>query len=112
MSDINTISQSGDLLRNIDVGEMLRLREQMADLQRELEQERQDRKQADLDTIRALGERNDARTELEQIKAILTNPLAVHLNMMRGTIKWTPANLRHLLGDLQTDTEQSHQTKP
>jgi hypothetical protein len=32
----------------------------------ELEQERQDRKQADLDTIRALGERNDARKELEE----------------------------------------------
>jgi hypothetical protein len=30
----------------------------------ELEQERQDRKQADLDTIRALGERNDARAEI------------------------------------------------
>jgi hypothetical protein len=36
--------------------------------------------------------------ELEQIKAILADPLAVHLNMMRGTIKWTPANLRSLLG--------------
>lgn len=30
-------------------------------LEHELEQERQDRKQADIDTIRALGERNDAR---------------------------------------------------
>jgi chromosome segregation ATPase len=29
-----------------------------------LEQERQDRKQADLDALRALGERNDARAEL------------------------------------------------
>lgn len=37
-------------------------------LERELEQERQDRKQADLDTIRALGERNDARKELQQLK--------------------------------------------
>jgi SpoVK/Ycf46/Vps4 family AAA+-type ATPase len=37
--------------------------------------------------------------ELEQIKAVLADPLAVHLNMMRGTIKWTPANLRALLGD-------------
>lgn len=37
--------------------------------------------------------------ELEQIKAILADPLAVHLNMMRGTIQWTPANLRSLLGD-------------
>lgn len=37
--------------------------------------------------------------ELEQVKVILADPLAVHLNMMRGTIKWTPANLRSLLGD-------------
>jgi len=69
------------------------------ELERQLEQERQDRKQAELDVCRALGERNDARKELEQIKAILANPVAVHLNMMRGTIAWTPANLRHLLGD-------------
>ena len=53
-----------------------------------------------------IGESRDAlcdhterlERELEQIKAILADPLAVHLNMMRGTIKWTPANLRHLLG--------------
>jgi hypothetical protein len=68
-------------------------------LERELEQERQDRVQAEKDVCRALGERNDARAELEQIKAILADPLAVHLNMMRGTIKCTHANLRHLLGD-------------
>jgi hypothetical protein len=68
-------------------------------LERNLEQERQDRKQAELDVCRALGERNDARKELEQIKAVLADPVAVHLNMMRGTIAWTPANLRHLLGD-------------
>lgn len=41
----------------------------------------------------------DDRSELKQIKSILADPLAVHLNMMRGTIKWTPANLRQLLGD-------------
>ena len=46
-------------------------------------------------------ERNDAREELEQIKTILADPLAVHMNMMRGTIKWTPANLRALLGDTE-----------
>lgn len=68
-------------------------------LEEELEQERQDRKQADLDTIRALGERNDARSEIEQIKATLADPHAVHINMLRGTIQWTPANLRHLLGE-------------
>jgi hypothetical protein len=48
---------------------------------------------------KTLGERNDARAEVDQIKTILADPLAVHLNMMRGTIKWTPANLRALLGD-------------
>jgi uncharacterized small protein (DUF1192 family) len=41
----------------------------------------------------------DDRAEIEQIKATLANPHAVHLNMMRGTIKWTPANLKSLLGD-------------
>jgi hypothetical protein len=48
---------------------------------------------------KTLGERNDARKELEQIKAVLADPVAVHINMMRGTIAWTPANLRRLLGD-------------
>ena len=75
------------------------LRDLAQELERELEQERQDRRQAELDVCRALGERNDARKELEQIKAVLADPVAVHLNMMRGTIAWTPANLRHLLGD-------------
>ena len=39
------------------------------------------------------------RAEIEQIKATLANPHAVHINMLRGTIQWTPANLRHLLGE-------------
>jgi len=38
--------------------------DRLEELERELEQERQDRKQADLDALRALGERNDARAEL------------------------------------------------
>jgi hypothetical protein len=71
----------------------------IAELERELDQERQDRKQAESDICRALGERNDARAELEQIKAIIADPIAVHLNMLRGTIRWTPEHLRHLLGD-------------
>ena len=74
------------------------LRDLCRRLEQDLEQERQDRKQADLDTIRALGERNDARHELERIKAILADPHAVHINMLRGTIQWTPAHLYHLLG--------------
>jgi hypothetical protein len=40
------------------------LRDLAQEMERELEQERQDRKQADLDALRALGERNDARAEL------------------------------------------------
>jgi hypothetical protein len=44
---------------------------------------------------------NRLERELEQINTILADPLAVHLNMMRGTIKWTPANLRALLGDTE-----------
>ena len=40
----------------------------------------------------------DDRAEIEQIKTTLANPHAVHVNMLRGTIRWTPANLRHLLG--------------
>lgn len=31
--------------------------------------------------------------------AILASPSSVHLNMLRGTIAWTPEHLRHLLGD-------------
>ena len=38
----------------------------IARLERELEQARQDAKQSDLDAIQALGERNDARAELER----------------------------------------------
>jgi hypothetical protein len=40
----------------------------IAELERELEQERQDRKQAESDVCRALGERNDARAELAAIR--------------------------------------------
>lgn len=46
------------------------LQTELDGVERELEQERQDRKQADLDTIRALGERNDARAELAAERAL------------------------------------------
>jgi hypothetical protein len=55
-------------------------------LERELEQERQDRKQAELDVCRALGERNDARAELAGLKATLADPAEVELAMIRGDI--------------------------
>jgi hypothetical protein len=31
--------------------------------------------------------------------AILASPSSVHINMLRGTIAWTPEHLRHVLGD-------------
>jgi hypothetical protein len=55
-------------------------------LERELEQERQDRRQAELDVCRALGERNDARAELASLKATLADPDEVELAMIRGEI--------------------------
>lgn len=47
-----------------DIGWSAGMIELARDLERELEQERQDRKQADLDCLRALGERNDMRAEI------------------------------------------------
>ncbi len=52
----------------------------------------------DLTSFAAIIDRETV-AELEQIKKIIADPVAVHLNMMRGTIAWTPENLRHLLGD-------------
>jgi len=43
----------------------------LAKLERDLEQERQDRKQADLDTIRALGERNAERALADRLALAL-----------------------------------------
>jgi len=37
--------------------------------------------------------------EVRSIRAILSDASAVHLNMLRGTIAWTPENLRHVTGD-------------
>lgn len=50
-----------------DLDAFMRIAKLARQLERELEQERQDRKQADLDTIRALGERNDAGAALAAI---------------------------------------------
>jgi hypothetical protein len=36
---------------------------------------------------------------LKEIEAALQDPARVHINMLRGTIAWTPEHLRHLLGD-------------
>ena len=37
--------------------------------------------------------------EYRNVLKILKDPVAVHINMLRGTIAWTPENLRHVLGD-------------
>ena len=51
-----------------------------------LKQERQDRRQAELDVCRALGERNDAKAELASLKATIADPDEVELAMIRGEI--------------------------
>ena len=63
------------------------LQAELDGVERELEQERQDRKQADLDTIRALGERNDARKEIERdenAKAIQSLSVPERFRLMFG----------------------------
>lgn len=45
------------------------------------------------------GELATARVTLKEIEAALQDPARVHINMLRGTIAWTPEHLRHLLGD-------------
>jgi hypothetical protein len=62
------------------------LRNLCRNLERELEQKRQDCKQAELDVCRALGERNDARAELARLKATIADPDEVELAMIRGEI--------------------------
>jgi hypothetical protein len=40
---------------------------------------------------------------------ILADPRLVHINMLHGTIAWTPENLRHVLGDSsQNDKTLAH----
>ena len=59
-----------------------------------LEQERQDRKQADLDTIRALGERNDARAIIDAtLKALPVGYIPAH----------TPESLPGRVADLVSE---------
>lgn len=47
------------------------------------------------------------KTEIEQIKATLANPQSVHINMLRGAIQWTPANLYHLLGQEPQNSKET-----
>ena len=66
----------------------------VAELQRELEQARQDAKQSDLDAIRALGERNDAMAELAMLKARPSNdsPDVRETDFVNMTTQPTPAD--------------------
>jgi hypothetical protein len=63
----------------------------LAKLERELEQECQDRKQAELDVCRALGERNDARAIIDAtLKALPVGYIPAH----------TPESLAGRVADL------------
>ena len=44
----------------------------IADLEREIAAERHDRKQANLDALRALGERNDAMAMVDSLRSLVT----------------------------------------
>ena len=66
----------------------------IAELERELEQERQDRKQAELDVCRALGERNDARAIIHAtLKALPVGYIPAH----------TPESLPGRVADLVSE---------
>jgi hypothetical protein len=66
----------------------------LAKLERELEQERQDRKQAEADVCRALGERNDARAIISAtLKALPVGYIPAH----------TPESLPGRVADLVSE---------
>jgi hypothetical protein len=66
----------------------------IAELERELDQERQDRKQANLDALRAFGERNDARAIIDAtLKALPVGYIAAH----------TPESLPGRVADLVSE---------
>lgn len=46
--------------------------------------------------------------EYRHVLEILKDPVAVHINMLRGTIAWTPEHLRHVLGDSSPNTLLDH----
>jgi hypothetical protein len=59
------------------------------------------------------GELATARVALKEIEAALQDPARVHINMLRGTIAWTPEHLRHLLGDSLHNADLTHpESKP
>ncbi len=50
-------------------------------------------------------ERDEWKEKAEHILKILSDPAAVHINLLRGTIAWTPEHLRHVLGDSTPNNE-------
>jgi hypothetical protein len=68
--------------------------DRLDELERELEQERQDRKQAELDVCRALGERNDAKAIIDAtLKALPVGYIPAH----------TPESLPGRVADLVSE---------
>jgi hypothetical protein len=68
--------------------------DRLEELERELEQERQDRKQAELDVCRALDERNDARAIIDAtLKALPVGYIPAH----------TPESLPGRVADLVSE---------
>ncbi len=69
--------------------------DRLEELERELEQERQDRKQAELGVCRALGERNDARAIISAtLKALPVGYIPAH------TPESLPGRVADLVGEL------------
>jgi hypothetical protein len=69
--------------------------DRLEELERDLEQERQDRKQAQLDVCRALGERNDARAIIDAtLKALPVGYIPAH------TPESLPGRVADLVGEL------------
>ncbi len=50
-------------------------------------------------------ERDEWKEKAEHMLKILSDPAAVHINLLRGTIAWTPEHLRHVLGDSTPNNE-------
>ena len=46
--------------------------------------------------------------EYRNVLKILKDPVAVHINMLRGTIAWAPEHLRHVIGDSSANAERIH----
>lgn len=50
--------------------------------------------------------------EYRNMLKILKDPVAVHINLLRGTIAWTPEHLRHVIGDSLPNSVISKPVQP